>query len=352
MKDDELEKMKLQYKSIPVPEGLKARVMDSMETAKKELGTAAEPENPEIAPADTAFPKHPAISPADTAFSEQSTKFLPSAARIRSRSKTLSFRKFAVRTAGVAAAAMLVITVLTNSGERIAYAMEDVPFLGAIARIVTFREYNHDQDNMEASIKVPSIRVETANGNPLEESTEELNKQIEAYTSQIIAAYEAEVEASGGQGHEALNLDYEIVTDNDRLFSLRFDETIVMAGSMHSVMIYNLDKTTGKLITLKDLFIEDSNYIAVISDNIKEQMEQQMGAQTNSENNVSYFYETDMPGLNFTEISPDENFYISEAGKLTLVFDKYEIAPGYMGSVEFEIPTEAIADIVKDGFVK
>ena len=57
-------------------------------------------------------------------------------------------------------------------------------------------------------------------------------------------------------------------------------------------------------------------------------------------------------GLNlYDNVRANENFYISEEGTLTLVFDKYEIAPGYMGSVEFEIPTEVIADIVKDGFV-
>lgn len=54
----------------------------------------------------------------------------------------------------------------------------------------------------------------------------------------------------------------------------------------------------------------------------------------------------------FEAISPDENFYISESGALTLVFDKYEVAPGYMGALEFEIPTEEIRDVIKDGFVR
>ena len=48
----------------------------------------------------------------------------------------------------------------------------------------------------------------------------------------------------------------------------------------------------------------------------------------------------------FTTIKADQNFYITEEGKLVIVFDEYEVAPGYMGIVEFEIPTEVLADIL------
>lgn len=45
-------------------------------------------------------------------------------------------------------------------------------------------------------------------------------------------------------------------------------------------------------------------------------------------------------------------FYVNEKGKLTLVFDKYEVAPGYMGMVEFSIPTGEIVDMVTNGYLK
>ena len=38
--------------------------------------------------------------------------------------------------------------------------------------------------------------------------------------------------------------------------------------------------------------------------------------------------------------------------ELTFVFDKYEVAPGYMGIVEFSVPTDALSDIVKDGYLQ
>lgn len=39
----------------------------------------------------------------------------------------------------------------------------------------------------------------------------------------------------------------------------------------------------------------------------------------------------------FTGISENTKFYMNEAGNPVIVFDKYEIAPGSAGAVEFEI---------------
>lgn len=324
MKDSKLMDMKSDYQNIPIPRELKERVTRSVETAKEELAAAA----------PIPFEKTPGA---------HSRKKRPASA-----GRAFSFRTLALRTAGAAAAILLFITVIANSSETIAYAMEQIPVLNTIARIVTFREYSYNQNHMEATVKVPAVSIEQQDGTPLEEPTKQLNQSIEEYTSEIISAFEADVAISGEEGHEALNLDYTIVTDNDRLFTLRFDQTIVMAGTMHEINIYNLDKTSGTLIHLKDLFVEGSDYVTAISDSIKEQMAAQMQA----DENIQYFYHTDMPELNFNEIESEEDFYISEDGTLTLVFDKYQVAPGYMGSVEFKIPTEAIADIVKEGYVK
>lgn len=49
-----------------------------------------------------------------------------------------------------------------------------------------------------------------------------------------------------------------------------------MADASQSQKIYHIDKTTGKMITLQDLFLEHTDYQTVISDNIKTQMKQQM----------------------------------------------------------------------------
>ncbi|MCI9137621.1 MAG: DUF3298 domain-containing protein, partial [Lachnospiraceae bacterium] len=200
---------------------------------------------------------------------------------------------------------------------------------------------------IEANL-LPKVQVEDKDGNVLEDTTKKLNDDIQSYTDEIIKAYQADVKAAGEEGKEAVDLEYEIVTDNEKLFSLRFLQTVTMASSAQSVKIYHVDKSTGQLITLKDLFSEGADYKTPISENIKEQMRTQM----KEDDTKSYWVDSDIPEWNFQEISDTASFYINKEGKLVILFDEYEAAPGYMGIVSFEIPTEIIASIVKDGYLQ
>lgn len=53
-----------------------------------------------------------------------------------------------------------------------------------------------------------------------------------------------------------------------------------------------------------------------------------------------------MPGDMFKKISANQNFYINKDHKLVISFDKYDVAPGYMGVVEFVIPTDVISKVL------
>ena len=93
------------------------------------------------------------------------------------------------------------------------------------------------------------------------------------------------------------------------------------------------------MLSLADLFQSDVNYIFLISREIKAQMEERMNA-----GEGDYF----LPGGIWSEeecfqsIDEDQDFYIDEAGQLVIVFDEYEVAPGYMGVPEFIIPTDLL----------
>lgn len=59
--------------------------------------------------------------------------------------RVLRLDRFLRRTGLSAAAAMLAVVLLANSGPGIAHAMEQVPVLGAITRVFTFRTYEEDR---------------------------------------------------------------------------------------------------------------------------------------------------------------------------------------------------------------
>jgi hypothetical protein len=146
-----------------------------------------------------------------------------------------------------------------------------------------------------------------------------------------------------GGGHMGVDSGYVVKTDTEKMLSIgRY--VVNTVGSSSTVFRYDtIDKKNEILITLKSLFNDDS-YIDVISKNIREQMIEQNKANSSK----IYWIEEISSGLpeQFKKISAEQNFYISKENKLVISFDKYEVAPGFMGVVEFVIPTEILNDIL------
>ena len=42
----------------------------------------------------------------------------------------------------------------------------------------------------------------------------------------------------------------------------------------------------------------------------------------------------------------DHNFYFNDIGDIVIVFDKYEVAPGFMGTPEFAVNMSVISDVI------
>lgn len=302
MSEEKLDQLKREYDAIPIPEGLEFRVKSSIVQAKN----AQKEEKP-------IMKQHHYL-------------------------KTIF---------GTCAAAMLTVVVLANSTAGIAHAMEQVPVLGAITRVVTFRTFEEDNGNTAAKIDVPQV-----------EGGGELNDAIKSYTDAIIAEYKRDAAVTEEYAadpdapdaltnHYAVDLSYTVVTDTEKLFALRFDKSIVMASGTESVMIYNLDKATGKILTLADLFQPDSGYLDVLTKNIQEQMQARMDA----DESVHYWLNDEVADWNFTALNPDVAFYVNEDGLLTIVFNEGDVAPMYMGVTEFTIPADVTAGIANHDYL-
>lgn len=53
------------------------------------------------------------------------------------------------------------------------------------------------------------------------------------------------------------------------------------------------------------------------------------------------------PEWNFNEINEDTSFYINADGEIVISFNEGEVAPMYMRVVEFVIPNDVVADMLK-----
>ena len=246
----------------------------------------------------------------------------------------------------IAAAAVLLFTVSINTNSAFAKNLANIPVLNSIVEVLTFSKIEDKAGNHEATIEIPKISGDS-------EEIAALNAQFAAEGREIYEDYLKFSEEMDKEGHLGVESGYQVLTDNEQILS--FARYVVeLVGSSSTVMKYTtIDKEQQIAITLPSLF-KDDQYMAIISDYIVEQMKLEM-AQSNGEKTywVATGKEDDALTDNFETIKKDQNFYITDEGKLVISFDKYEVAPGYMGTVDFEIPTELIQQsLVSNTYIK
>ena len=300
------------YREIPVPEAAKARLLQGIAEAKKDL----EEEGPK-----------------DSRQEIRRTDRKQDGSRNRGSSgKRNRGILYLRRGLATAAACLCIITALANVDPVISNAMGRLPIIGAISRVVTFRTFENSSGDFEAKVEVPKIQGET--GEDIS-----ANQEIEAYAEGLIRQYEEDLAAASGEGNYSMNSSYDVVYDGERYLCIRLRTTLVMAGATENVKVFTVDKESGRTVGLGELC--DEALLQKISQNIKEQMEAQMAA----DDKVSYFLNSDVEEWNFKELTGDESFYFAQDGSLVICFDEYEVAPGYMGAVEFTIPREITGDL-------
>jgi hypothetical protein len=230
----------------------------------------------------------------------------------------------------------------------LAETLAEVPLLGNLVKVLAFREYSVQEDTYNMTVKVPV--VDGLQNRELQEGlnqryVEEGKKLYESFMADM-----AEMKQNGG-GHLGVESGYKVVTDTESILSIgRY--VVNMVGSSSTTYHYDtIDKKNEMLITLPSLF-KDDRYVDIISENIK----QQMIDQNKSDNSKFYWVDgikQNVPMELFEKIVPDQNFYISTDNKLVISFDKYEVAPGYMGIVQFVIPTEILMDdLVSNEYIR
>lgn len=253
------------------------------------------------------------------------------------KTKQRARRKKIYQYVGSAAAVFAVLLILPNTSRTAAAAMQQIPVLGDFFKVVTIREYQVDEDRYSADVKVPEIVPEETDSVPEEtaqqmrETADAINFDIQKVTDELIEEFKSSMEEFE-DGYGDILVDSEVLTDDDRWFSLDLVLYQGAGSGYERHRHYTIDKTTGKRAELSEFFGED--YVETISEEIKTQMRQRMAE---DENLVYWIDYEEVPEWNFTSIAEDQDFYVNKDGNVVICFDEYEVAPGYMGCVEFEI---------------
>lgn len=175
-----------------------------------------------------------------------------------------------------AAAAIAAFVILPNTSPSVAYAMEQIPLLGNLIEVVTFRDYQYSSDRNNADVNVPKLVPETVAstekttedpvGENLKKSTDEINAEIEKISDSLIAEFKQNM---NNEGYQDIMIKHEVINTTDDYFTLKL-MCYQAAGSGYEMdYYYTIDLKTGERLALKDLFKEGSDYITPISENIK-----------------------------------------------------------------------------------
>ncbi|HBG11854.1 MAG TPA: DUF3298 domain-containing protein [Clostridium sp.] len=238
---------------------------------------------------------------------------------------------------GTAAAFFLTFTAALNINTAFAEEVHQLPVVGAIARILTVSSYKKTVGDEKVSVEVPGVEF-------IQNDTQGLSKQINEEIQEICSRY-ADQSLERAQDYKQAFLDtggteaewaehkieikvwYEIKAQSDDYLSFVVRGTESWTSAYSQEKYYNIDLKSGKLLSLGDVLGED--YINKANDSINSQIEEK-----SKEIGIPFF--TPEEG-GFESISDETKFYMKDNGNPVIVFDKYEIAPGAAGAVEFEI---------------
>lgn len=248
------------------------------------------------------------------------------------RKKTNHYIWYKMVTAS-AAAVIAIFVIMLNTIPSFASAAYEIPVLGDIARVFTFREYQLSSSVYDIQVEVPSIRntgdtdLEKRVNNQIQDRIDQIVENAKQRGKQAIDDQLAE----GGKEEDLIPfhimITYEVKSSNENTLSFVVNDTESSVTSYTYQTFYNIDLKTHKDITLSDKLGGD--YSIIIVDSIQKQIEQRIQEHPDWSYTVT---ETDLK-----EMVNDIKFYINDVGNVVISFDKGEIAPPPMGIQDFEI---------------
>ena len=237
-----------------------------------------------------------------------------------------------------AAAICTVFVLLVNASPVLAGNLYEVPVIGNVARVFTFTQYEKTEEADVLKVNLPAL--ENTGNSELERR---INYEIQYKMNQLVEearqrarAYKQAFLETGGREEDFLPteifVDYTLYCNDGQTVSFVINKAETAACFYGEQYFYNIDLESGRNLTLKDRL--GPHYVRLANDSVIRQMEERMAADD------SLYYYKDEEGA-FTSIRDDQPFYINAQGRVVVVFEKYEIAPGYMGIQEFEVFPEA-----------
>lgn len=228
-----------------------------------------------------------------------------------------------------------VFVTLLNTIPVFAKTMFELDVIGDICKIFTFREYHFQEEFEYIDVWIPHIDL--GQDNDLEnrvnlEISKIIDEEVTNAKIRVKEYYDAFV-ATGGDPEEFqpiyVKIDYEIKQLSTNVVSFIINKSETLASAYNTQYYYNIDLETSRIFTLRDWFGND--YKKIIAEAINKQL-----MKMSEEQREMFLIETSIENY----IDEDQEFYINKKNQVVVVFPKYEVAVGALGTLEFVIEGE------------
>lgn len=221
--------------------------------------------------------------------------------------------------------------LLLNLSPSFAAGACSLPVVGNVCRIFIFREY-HTQDSIKY-IDAVIPQLENTGKSQLEQRVnlyirqliEDCLDQSEARAKEYYDAFVA----TGGDPADfhpiGITVDYEVKYLTNQYVSLHIYHYETAFSAYQSDYYYTLDLESEKILTLKDWF--GSSYKDLAAESIRRTI-------------LTWTPEQQQlwPDITLEDlITENRSFYLNQDGQAVVVFDKYELACGAAGRLEFVV---------------
>lgn len=187
------------------------------------------------------------------------------------------------------------------------------------AKLILLEEKHYETNDTIVTVKFPQIiNVDDklkVNINNL------ILKTIDTYLDEI-----KEFDKNPSTAHKLIvEIDFENYYSDDDIFSFSINSSQILADSHLQKKFFTINPTTGEIYNVEHFL--GSDYQNIILTTVKKQI----AKNTKNNPNLIYFDEE----VNNLKISIDQPFYINKDNQVVVVFDQFQIAPGYMSLPSF-----------------
>lgn len=190
------------------------------------------------------------------------------------------------------------------------------------AKLQLLKEKHYETEGTIVTVKIPHV-VNVKDDKVKKVINKLITQAIDDFTNEF-----KEFDKEPNTEHKLIaDITFQNYYSDDKIISFSINATQIMADSYLQKKFYTVDLKTGEVYNIEHFLGSDYQNI------VKKSVHQQIAENKEKYPNLMYFDEA----VNNLKITNEQPFYINKDNQVVVVFNQFEIAPGYMSLPEFII---------------